>query len=264
MNPFGGGRVTGGNGGRNRQVGRLGLGGGGGASSSTAAPSSSLLQRAPKRQKLDHLETTNSSSKYFHGTAGYRTLRPRPQAGPSTSTSSHRSDPIIIDEDDALDMDDVSPSKRIGSKVSSPDPMDLISSEDVSSYAFDQNKPSPIRQLSSSFEETRRSPKDGESTARLRSLHNATEEQESASRLDREGDSLEQAKPPLTLTLSRGKSTARAEVSPKPGIVRTLVTKYEGGAVPHLNLRPTPSRKSAMKMKPRPVRPCCLVWCSHS
>ncbi|KAI0250772.1 hypothetical protein BJV78DRAFT_535499 [Lactifluus subvellereus] len=249
MNPFSG-RMTGGSGSRTRQVERLS---GRGASSSRAAKPPSP-QRVSKRQKLDHLEAP-SSSKYFPPTAGQRTLRPRPQVGPSTSTSSHRSDPIIIDEDDVMDD---TPSKRTESKTSSPDPMDLITPEEVS-YAFDQSKPSPICQFSSSFEETRKSPKDGESTARLRSQHNATVAQESTSRLDSDGGGSvpKKASPPSPLRpRSRGKPTAPTEAASRPGKVQTLVTMYNGSGIPHLNLRPAP-RKNAMKPKQlsRPALP---------
>jgi hypothetical protein len=242
MNPYSG-RLSGN---RNRQVGRPGSNLGGSASSSTAAvPSPS--QRAPKRQKLDHLEKTNSS-KYFHPTPINRTLRPRPQMGPFASASSHRSDPIVIDEDDISDvLDDAPPSKRIGSKASSPDPMDLISSDGVS-YAFDQNKPSPICQLSSSLEEKCNSPKDGESTARLRSLHNAPSPRESRSPLDKDGDGVERAKAPLVLSLSRGeRPTARAEALCKPGRVQAIASQFDRGVV---NLQKMPNRKNGMKPKP--------------
>ena len=251
MSPYSG-RFTGGNGSRNRQVGRPGPSLGGSASSSTAAAAAkpSPSQRAPKRQKLDHLERTNSS-KYFNKTVINRTLRPRPQAGPSASASSYRSDPIVIDEDDTSDvLDDTPPSMRIGSNASSPDPMDLINSDGVS-YAFDQNKPSPICQLSSSLEEKRNSPKDGESTARLRSLHNAASSRESSSPLDKDGDGLKRAKAPLTPPLSRGeRPTARAEASSKPGKVRAIVSKFDrGGPGPLLNLQTMPNRKNGMKPK---------------
>jgi hypothetical protein len=248
--------MTGSNDSRTRQsAGRLGVGSG--ASSSTAAAKSSpSLQRAPKRQKLDHLEMTKTNtnvSKYFNRTPGHRTLRSRPQAGLFTSASSHRSDPIVIDEDDMLNVVDASPSRRAGSKTSSPGLMDLISSEGVS-YAFDHNKPSPIYQLSSSFEETRNSPKDGESTARLCIQHSTTGAQESAPRL-------EEAKTPLTPPLSRDGSTARAEASSKPGHVLAMVTKYNGGTIPHLHLRPVGRKNS---MKPRSVGPRCPVWCPQN
>jgi hypothetical protein len=256
INPYSG-RMTGSNDSRSRQpAGRLAVSSG--ASSSAAADKRSpSSQRAPKRQKLDHLEATKTNtnvSKYFLMTPGRRTLRSRPQVGPSTPASSHRSDPIVIDEDDAPDVVDPSHSRHTGSKASSPDPMDLISPEDVVSYAFDQNKPSPIRQLSLSFEETRMSPKDGESTARLRKQHNTPGAKESASRL-------EEAKIPLAPPLSRGGSIARAEASSKPGYVRTMVTKYNGSTVPHRNLQPK-SRKNGMK--PRAVSPRCPVWCPHN
>lgn len=242
MNPFSGGRLTGSSSSRTRQAGRS-------SGSSTAAKLPSP-QRALKRQKLEHLEAP-ASSKYFHTTVGQRTLRPRPHAGPSTSTSSHHSDPIIIDEDDAVDD---APPKRMESKTSSPDPMDLISPEEEVSYAFDQSKPSPLRQFISTLEEKRKSPKDGESTARLRSQHNATVVQESASRLDGNGEGSvpKMPSPPPLRPPSRGKSTARTEAPSKPGKVQTLVTMFNGDCIRHINLQPA-SRKG--NMKPRQVSP---------
>lgn len=216
---------------------------------SSSAPKPSLRQ-PPKRRKLDHPQE-KSLSKYF-------TLPQRraSQAIPSTSTSSHPSRPttnaIIIDaEDDTSTTNDHS-RETIVLSTSSPDPMDLISPD--LSYGFDQNKRSPISQFSSSLEETRNLPQDGESTLRVRNVMMGVKTRTTASSasFSRPGGDTDDARPAPTF-LSRGESSAQAEASSGRGNVKKKVALYEQNKrenPPHLDLitiRQT--RKNAMKPK---------------
>ncbi|KAI9465452.1 hypothetical protein BJY52DRAFT_1244097 [Lactarius psammicola] len=125
--------------------------------------------------------TSSSSQHYFpEMPSEHRTRSQHAQAVLSSSPSGRgrAADAIIIDDDDTSDADGSS-SKPVTLKTSSPDPMDIITPEPA--YSFDRSKPSPIHQFSLSLEEMRRSPTDGESTARLRSLRQ-TEAQDPTSR----------------------------------------------------------------------------------
>ncbi|KAH8998538.1 hypothetical protein EDB92DRAFT_1181731 [Lactarius akahatsu] len=114
--------------------------------------------------------------------------------------------------------------------------MDIITPE--TAYTFDQSKPSPIDQFSSSLEELHRSPADGESTARLRTLRQ-TEARNPTFRPN--GDS----------------QSAKAPVSPRIGqadrlgmghVVGRLVSVYEERNTRRIDLQAQHRKKN---MKPR-------------
>ncbi|KAI0004478.1 hypothetical protein BJV74DRAFT_377630 [Russula compacta] len=224
-------------------------------SSSVPGPSSS--RHASKRRRLDHLqENKKNVSKFFHdGGSGNQ----QSQAIPSTSTSSRPScataDAIVIDgEDDSAATND-DPHEPIVLGTSSPDPMDLIS-PDIS-YAFDQNKPSPLHQLSSTLEGIRKPPQDGESTRRVRHAVKQSEapSSESASHLD--GDDIRVQRARALPTLSGSKPTAQVGVSSEGNSVKTKVALYEQQNSPHIDLKLKAtmrrSRKSVMKPKQMPL-----------
>lgn len=224
-------------------------------SSSAPGPSSSRHHHASKRRRLDHLqENKKNVSKFFDDDgSGNQHF----QAIPSTSTSSHPScataDAIVIDgeDDSAATNDDLH--EPIVLETSSPDPMDLIS-PDVS-YAFDQKKPSPLQQLSSTLEEMRKPPQDGESTLRVRHVLKQAEapSSKSASHLDSDGSRVQRAR--ALPTLSESKLTAQVGVSSEGNNVQTKVALYEQNkqVSPHIDLKLKAtmrrSRKSVMKPK---------------
>lgn len=212
-------------------------GGGRTASNNSRTATSSSSQHAPKRQKLGHL-----TSKHFDPPSSERRTRSKPaQAIPSPSPPppDNITDAIVI-EDDTPDLNDSS-SKPDTLTSSSPDPMDIIPHI---VYSFDSSKPSPIHQLSSSLEKTRRSPTDGESTARLRAM-NQDEDRHSPSRIYG------------AFQPTKGPVTPMIETSPRPdgllqkGKVKELTNYYEGHrereVVPHRDLRIP--RKVNMKSK---------------
>lgn len=202
------------------------------------AATSSSLQHVPKRQKLDP-QGKYTPSKYFSMTPSEpRTRRQRAQAVLSSSPSrrTRAADAIIIDEDDTSDAGDSS-SKPVTLKTSSPDPMDIITPEPA--YLFDQSKPSPIHQFSSSLEEMRRSPTDGESTARLRSLKQ-TEARSSTSRPN--GDS-PSAKATVTPRIGQ------ANRSPGRSNVSQLVSVFEEHTTRRVLDLQAQCRKNNMKPK---------------
>jgi|SRR5712671_205112 len=213
-----------------------------GKAGSSSARRASSSGHPPKRLKLDFQE--NVVSRYFDKEVSQRR---QSLPFPSTSTSSHpgdgTADTIIIDmEDDAPSTSDKS-HEPIVLKLSSPDPMDLIDNE--ISYVFDKDKPSPMRQFSSSYEETRKSPQDGESTQRLRNAMTQAEARtsESASRPAKALPSL----------LPRSASPAQTGTSSGQSNVQTKVALFERGhrdSDRHIDLRSIrQSRKNAMKPK---------------
>ena len=198
------------------------------------AATSSTSQHAPKRQKLDHREG-EALSKYFPPSSESRTRSQRAQVvlSPSPSRRSRAADAIVIDEDDTSDVNDGF-SKPDTVKTSSPDPMDIINPPPA--YTFDPNKPSPMHQFSSSLEEMRRSPTDGESTARLRNLKQ-TEAQYSPSRPH---GVFQSAKAPVAPRIA---PSGRADGSLGGNKVRKLATFYD------LRAHAYQRRKDGMKPK---------------
>lgn len=212
------------------------------------AAASSSSQHVSKRQKLIHREEGTVSRYFNQPSPERRTRSQRSQAVlfPSPSRRSRAADAIIIDEDDISDVNDSS-SKPVTLKTSSPDPMDIITPEPA--YSFDQSKPSPMHQFGSSLEEMRRSPTDGESTARLR-IQKRTEAQDPPSHPN--GDS-QSAK---TLTTPRTAPSVQANVSPGKGNVSRLRTVYEVApyevdpTAPFIDLQArAQGRKNGMKPK---------------
>ena len=134
------------------------------------AATSSSLQHAPKRQKLNHYRGDTQSKFFSTPQSEPRTRRQRTLSA-SPPRPGNATDAIVIDEDDTPDLNGSS-SKPDTLTTSSPDPMDIIREP---AYSFDPSKPSPIHQFSSSLEELRGSPADGESTARLRHMNQAEE-----------------------------------------------------------------------------------------
>jgi hypothetical protein len=235
------------------------------AGSSSTSRLSPLRQRqTTKRRKLEHLQ--GDVSKYF---SNDNPVRRGSLAIPSTSTSSRPSgtpvasaDPIIIDaEDDAPATNDDS-HEPILLRTSSPDPMDVIGSNNVS-YVFDQNKPSPIHAFSSSFEEKHKSPQDGESTLRVRNAVKKSEMRttESVSRTDSDDDDVRRLSKTLPGILSRN-ATAQAEAS--SGRVTEKVAFYDAlegkdSSNPrHINLVQL-SRNRKNGMKPKQVGPSSVM-----
>ncbi|KAH9080499.1 hypothetical protein EDB83DRAFT_2339768 [Lactarius deliciosus] len=205
-------------------------------SSDGKAATSSSSQRAPKRQKLDH-RRGDAPSKYFSKLSSEpRTRGQRAQAGLSSSPSrlARAAEAIVIDEDDSSDAGESS-SKPVTLKTSSPDPMDIITPE--TAYTFDQSKPSPIDQFSSSLEELHRSPTDGESTARLRTLR-----QTAARNPFRPNGDSQSAKAPVSLIIGQ------ADRPPGMGHVGRLVSVYEEHTTPRIDLQAQHRKRN---MKPR-------------
>ena len=205
---------------------------------------SSSSQPASKRQKLDG----NDVSKYFTKQSSEprtRSRRAQVVLSPSPSRRGRAADAIVIDEED--DTSDSS-SKPITlktsspdpdpSKTSSPDPMDIIPHPPA--YTFDPSKPSPMHQFSSSWEEMRRSPTDGESTARLRNLKQ-TEAQYSPSR---PYGNLQSAKASITPGVA---PSGRADRSSGGNNVTKLRSRFEPPV--DLQARTKQNRKDAMKPK---------------
>ena len=244
-NPFSG-RLTSGDA---RQVeGRDGKAGS--SSRSRLAPS----RQTTKRRKLGHQADV---SKYFVGDVPERRGS---LAIPSTSTSSRPSsataNAIIIDEEDdaPATIDDPDSHAAIVLRTSSPDPMDVIGPNHC--YVFDQSKPSPIHTFSSTLEEKRKSPQDGESTFRLRNTMKKIEPRtiESVSRPDSDDDGLRRISKTLPGMLARNEVTAQAEASSGRGYVKEQVALLEGnnkpGGPPHLNLKTLQqTKKDGMKPK---------------
>jgi len=218
-----------------------------------AGPSSTLkssLRPIVKRQKLDHREQ-NTISKFFP-----RDVSPhkRALAVSSTSKSVHpnlaTTDAISVDGEDDSHVTNDDPHDLIVVETSSPDPIDILSPG--ASYSFDQNKPSPMNQFSASLEEQRKSPQDGTSTQRVREtmMKHVSRRLESTSRPD--GDDVQPGRPLLS---GRTQSTARAEVSSRPGNVKSKVAFFDEqerpDSPPHFDLRKKmgQSRKNGMKPK---------------
>ena len=231
--------------------------------------STSRLSQTTKRRKLEHLQ--GDVSKYF---SNENSVRRGSRAIPSTSTSSRPSstivaasvDPIIIDaEDDAPATDDDS-HEPIVLRTPSPDQLDVISPNTVS-YSFDQNKPSPMDAFSSSLEEKRKSPQDGESTLRVRNVVKKSEMRttESVSRPDSDGDDVLRLSKTLPVLLSRN-ATAQAEASSGGGYVKRRVAYFDGiegknknaSGPRYINLEQlSQSRKNGMK--PKQVGPSSVM-----
>ncbi|KAH9002623.1 hypothetical protein EDB86DRAFT_2896932 [Lactarius hatsudake] len=206
-------------------------------SSDGKAATSSSSQRALKRQKLDH-RRGDAPSKYFPKPSSEpRTRGQRAQAGLSSSPSrlARAAEAIIIDEDDTSDAGESS-SKPVTLKTSSPDPMDIITPE--TAYTFDQSKPSPIDQFSSSLEELHRSPTDGESTARLRTLRQT----EARNPTFRPNGNSQSAKAPISLIIGQ------ADRPPGVGHVGRMVSVFEEHATPRIDLQAQHRKRN---MKPR-------------
>jgi hypothetical protein len=131
--------------------------------------------------------------------------------------------------------------------------MDVISPNNVS-YVFDQNQPSPIHAFSSSLEEKRKCPKDGESTLRLRNTMKKSETRttESVSHPDSDDDGIRRMSKTLPSLVSRN-VTAQAEAPLERGFVKERVAFYGGGkpsVTRHLNLaQMSQSKKNSMKPK---------------
>jgi hypothetical protein len=208
---------------------------------------SSRTSPRSKRQKLDH-HAESSTSKFFPSSKEVVRRRPA-QIDPSTSTSSHHSlatDAITIEDDTPAARDD--PPEPIVLRTSSPDPMDIIPS-----YAFDQNKPSPIEQFSSSLEGRQKPPQDGASTERLRRVMKVKEPVlDSASCTDGDGDDV----PPRRHVSSRSGSTPRAGMSSGGSNVKSKVALFEQQETRHIDLRTVQS-----KMKRKPVVGLFVLIC---
>lgn len=204
------------------------------------AGSSTVLRTSPrrdsKRQKLDYTES--STSKFFLPSKEVPRRRPA-QIDPSTSTFSHHSlatDAITIEDDTPAAKDD-DPPEPIVLRTSSPDPMDIIPSH--ASYTFDQNKPSPIEQFSSSLEGRQKPPQDGPSTERLRRMVEAKEPVlDSASCTDGDGDDLA---PRRHVSLRSG-STPRAGTSSGGSNVKSKVALFEQQETRIIDLRTVQSK----------------------
>jgi hypothetical protein len=145
--------------------------------------------------------------------------------------------------------------------------MDVIGSDTSVSYAFDQNKPSPMDLYSSSLEGTRKPLQDGESTQRVRSTMAKVGvlTNESLPHLDGDDDNPQPAKT-RPARHSRVESTSQAEASSSGSRnVKEKVAQYEQRNVkspPHVNLLEKlakPTRKNGMK--PKQVRLSFLVGC---
>ncbi|KAI0304381.1 hypothetical protein B0F90DRAFT_1246377 [Multifurca ochricompacta] len=239
-NPYSG-RMTSGRGGRVHRVGDSN------PSTGPLPTVDSSPSHVLKRAKLTH-NKEDKISKYFSGATGSRSLPSSPQAAPSFHPICP-TDAIVIDEEGDETGVDNNGSKPTALKASSPDPMDLISSE--TSYTFDQSKPSPVHQLSSTFERTHRSPKDGESTARLRSQLQQTDGPEI---IYRPGSDDNRVQPTNVSPISpRNAPTGKVDASSENSKVRKLAAAFEPPGVRHLNLRPTQSRKNGMKPKQAPL-----------
>lgn len=210
-------------------------------SSRTMTSSSSRV--ASKRQKVDHSED-NGSSKYWPRGA---------QVNPFTPVSSRPAlaidDAIIIDGEDDTPATKDDPHEPIVLKTSSPDPMDIIG---PLPYAFDQNKPSPMNQLSSLVGDKPKLPQDGPSTLRLRRQYEARES-ESASRPDGGSDDV-----------STSGSTARAEAPAGRSNVSSKVAIYEDklDGVPHFNVLPRVGQPRKDSMKPKQVGLLYPICCT--
>jgi hypothetical protein len=221
-----------------------------------AGPSSTLrsfLRPIAKRQKLDHREQ-NTTSKFFPGDVS---PHKRALAVPSTSKSVHpnlaTTDAISVDGEDDSHVTNDDPHDLIVVGTSSPDPIDIL--PPGASYTFDQNKPSPMNQFSASLEEKRKSPQDGASTQRVRQMmkKHVSRRLESTSRVD--GDDAQSGR----LLSGRSQSTARAEVTYRPGNVKSKVAFFDEqdkrdrrdrrDSPPHVDLRKMQSRKNGMKPK---------------
>ncbi len=116
--------------------------------------------------------------------------------------------------------------------------MDIITSE--SPYTFDQSKPSPMDLFSSILEEMPGSPKDGESTARLRN-QKQTEAQYTPSRLN--GN----AQPAKAPGVSRTVASALTGGFSEPGHVKRIASRIEQRER-HIDLRKQ-GKKNSMKPK---------------
>jgi hypothetical protein len=215
-----------------------------------AGPSAlrSSSRHTPKRQKLGPSEQ-NTLSKYFHeDVSPYK----RTPAIPSTSKSVHpnlaTADAIIIDEEDDTPTTNDDPHDPIVVGASSPDPMDFLNQKH--SYAFDQKKPTPMDQFSASWEEERKSPRDGASTQRVRKLmkQDVSRRLESASRLDSDEDDVQPGRPFLS---GRSQSTARAEASSRQGSVMAKVAFFERPR--HVDLLSINKQSKKNGMKPKQV-----------
>ena len=195
------------------------------------AGSSSSSRPSPSRQttKRRKLEQPGDVSKYFSKEIpGRRGSLAIPSTSTSSRPSSATANPIIIDaEDDAPATNDDS-HEPIVLRTSSPDPMDVISPNVFSSYSFDPNKPSPIHAFSSSLEEKRKSPQDGESTLRVRNVMKKpeTHTMEPVFRPDSDDDALQRLSKILPVRV-RNESTAQAEASSEPGNVKKKVAFFE-------------------------------------
>ena len=221
--------------------------------SNRAGPSSAMRSSSrhmAKRQKLGDSEQQTKVSKYFF--TGPSPHKHSPTV-PSTSKSMHPNlatadAAIVVDEGDTSATND-DPHDPIVVKTSSPDPVDFL--HEKPSYAFDQKKPTPMDQFSTSWAEKHKSSQDGASTGRVRRTlmkQNVSHRMESASRLGSDSDDLELGRPLLS---RRSQSTARAKVSSGPGSVRATVAFFEEKDTPHLDLRTlsTQSRKDGMRPK---------------
>jgi hypothetical protein len=99
-------------------------------------------------------------------------------------------DAIIIDEEYDTPATNDDPHDPIVVGTSSPDPVDFLNQ--APSYAFDQKKPTPMDQFSTSWEEELKSPQDGASTQRVRKtmMKDVSRRLESAPRPDSDGKAM--------------------------------------------------------------------------
>jgi hypothetical protein len=226
--------------------------------SSSVGALRSSPRHGPKRQKLDNLELEPRTRSKFFGPKDATRHRPA-QIAPSTSTSSHHSlatvEAAIIVEDDApASKEDDPEDELIVLAPSSPDPMDIITSE--VSYAFDANRPSPINLLSSTLKEREKLPQggDGASTRRVRkAMQDDGRVLESASCTDGDGDDVQPGAIPSTSRL-----TARAGMSSLGSNVKEKVKLYESQP-PHLDLKTKTRFNQPLKSTMRPRQVCLFV-----
>ena len=224
--------------------------------SNRAGPSSAMRsssRNTSKRQKLGDSEQQNKVSKYFVADPSPHKHSP---AVPSTSKSMHpnlaTADAIVVDEEGDTSATNDDPHDPIVVKTSSPDPVDFL--HEKPSYAFDQKKPTPMDQFSTTWGEKHKSSQDGASTWRVRQTlrkQDVSRRLESGSRLGSDSDDVELGRPLLS---RRGQSTARAKVSSGQGGVMARVAFFEekdSDSTPHLDLRTMnrQSRKNGMRPK---------------
>ena len=217
----------------------------GSSSTSRLSPS----RQTTKRRKLEHRQ--GDVSEYF---SHENPVRRGSWAIPSTSTSSRPSstsvtasaNPIIIEDDvPATNGDSHEP---ILLRTSSPDPMEVISPNNVS-YVFDQNKPSPVHAFSSCLEEKHKSPQDGKSTL---DLCNEMKKSETRMTETSDGDNVRRLSKTLPGLVYRD-ATTQTEASSGWVNVKEMMAIFDG--------RNPWSKRLSLKnsMKPKQVGPSSVM-----